>query len=824
MASSPPIARRIRYRHGMAARAAISRSKRRSSGTRGRCCVSSAVCPHAASCARPRATPRSRAGARVNVPLDGVRELPRELFRSVYSLELAQLAALDKGAQARVDDLLLPQAALRGLRPIGPLKEELRAAHQALWRPNRLGKPEAARCQEELEELRREAGEMAKQEQDLRDARVEQASRAARLVELNAERVRLDRVAEDAPVLRDLSELARRRRALGPPVELSALGALPLRDPSELAQECDELTDQARESEARLARAEAALDASERALLAAASDVALARSTAAEARTEAKQAGGRRAAATSLREEARQQLAKVLAREPGAAELEAARNVPLEALRATQAQWAAESARHAASRPPHLPPWALIAVALAGVLAVLALLLEPWLGSLARPLAIGAVAAGALAACAAWLARARRAAPPPPAPLRGWFASLPPSPALLALPSELTRFVDCIGATQANLARATGEELAADGVEAGVRAREARIGELCRRLGLAAEGDAEQCSARLTQALERAQARERQVAQDLAERSAAQKQLDALRPRLERAARHRAAVESVLSAAEPAAPTLELAYARVKQRLEEAEFLRRREAELRRHPRFAALELDERASAEHDPSGTEWSPEATAARERARAACVEELATVNQRLGELTNLLGEDRGSRQARVADRIDELQQRIESLQKGRDRLALLESILERAERHFRDEHQPPVLQRASAYLERVTHGRWRRLDFEEGAGGGLFIAGSGRDEPVRVAPPLSRGTLDQIFLCLRLGLLDHLDEGRERLPLVLDDALLRMDAARRAAVFELLAEISRRRQVFLLTCQEWIAAEAERALKLQRITLPG
>jgi uncharacterized protein YhaN len=90
--------------------------------------------------------------------------------------------------------------------------------------------------------------------------------------------------------------------------------------------------------------------------------------------------------------------------------------------------------------------------------------------------------------------------------------------------------------------------------------------------------------------------------------------------------------------------------------------------------------------------------------------------------------------------------------------------------------------------------------------------------------VAPPLSRGTLDQIHLCLRLGLLDHLDDGRERLPLVLDDALLRMDDQRRPEVYSLLGEISRRRQVFLLTCQEWIAAEAERALALRRITLAG
>jgi uncharacterized protein YhaN len=250
--------------------------------------------------------------------------------------------------------------------------------------------------------------------------------------------------------------------------------------------------------------------------------------------------------------------------------------------------------------------------------------------------------------------------------------------------------------------------------------------------------------------------------------------------------------------------------------------VRRREAELRRDPRFAAFEQDHRLDAARDPTDAPWSPEATAARERERAACAEEIAAANTRLGEIASLLRSDPGGRQARVADRVREAEERLAALRRERDRLALLESILGLAERRFREVHQPPVLQRASRYLERVTRGRWRRIDYEEGAGGGLFVTGGGRDEPVRVEPPISRGTLDQIFLCLRLGLLDHLDEGRERPPLVLDDALLRMDGARRAEVYELLAEISRGRQILLLTCQEWIAAEAEAAMKLSRITL--
>jgi len=72
------------------------------------------------------------------------------------------------------------------------------------------------------------------------------------------------------------------------------------------------------------------------------------------------------------------------------------------------------------------------------------------------------------------------------------------------------------------------------------------------------------------------------------------------------------------------------------------------------------------------------------------------------------------------------------------------------------------------------------------------------------------------------LRLGLLDHLDQRREKLPLILDDALLRMDDARRLEVYRLLAGIAPTRQIFFLTCHANIAAEAESALKAIRVDL--
>jgi len=128
--------------------------------------------------------------------------------------------------------------------------------------------------------------------------------------------------------------------------------------------------------------------------------------------------------------------------------------------------------------------------------------------------------------------------------------------------------------------------------------------------------------------------------------------------------------------------------------------------------------------------------------------------------------------------------------------------------------------VLRRAGDYLRRITDGRYTRLDVDA-ASRTLVVTPAG-GEPRPVAPPLSSGTRDQIFLCLRLGLLDHLDEDRERLPLILDDALLRTDGLRRPEVWELLSHAARRRQIFVLTCQESIAREAEEALKVPRIDL--
>ncbi|MHC4422620.1 MAG: AAA family ATPase, partial [Planctomycetota bacterium] len=61
-----------------------------------------------------------------NRPLPWTSGVPRELFEAVYSLELEQLAALQRKVQVHVDDLLLPERPGFELRPVSDVRQELR--------------------------------------------------------------------------------------------------------------------------------------------------------------------------------------------------------------------------------------------------------------------------------------------------------------------------------------------------------------------------------------------------------------------------------------------------------------------------------------------------------------------------------------------------------------------------------------------------------------------------------------------------------------------------------------------------------------------------
>ena len=78
-----------------------------------------------------------------------------------------------------------------------------------------------------------------------------------------------------------------------------------------------------------------------------------------------------------------------------------------------------------------------------------------------------------------------------------------------------------------------------------------------------------------------------------------------------------------------------------------------------------------------------------------------------------------------------------------------------------------------------------------------------------PLRDGKPLpgrtlSSGTADQMFLALRLALVEAL-EGPEPFPLILDDPFLTFDGVRLERAAALLRELAEKRQIVLVTKDE-------------------
>ena len=132
--------------------------------------------------------------------------------------------------------------------------------------------------------------------------------------------------------------------------------------------------------------------------------------------------------------------------------------------------------------------------------------------------------------------------------------------------------------------------------------------------------------------------------------------------------------------------------------------------------------------------------------------------------------------------------------------------------ADRRFREEHQPDLLLRAGGHLRHLTRGRYDQIRLGDPGDASFYLRGPAASEPRKVGEPLSQGTREQIYLALRLAIIDHLDSGAERLPLFMDEILVNWDAWRRDRAFELLERVAERRQVFLFTCHPAMAMELE------------
>ena len=184
------------------------------------------------------------------------------------------------------------------------------------------------------------------------------------------------------------------------------------------------------------------------------------------------------------------------------------------------------------------------------------------------------------------------------------------------------------------------------------------------------------------------------------------------------------------------------------------------------------------------------------------------------------NLGGMETGAKQFDRSSAIEPAAEAQHQLAKVRDlaeqyaRARLAAAAVARLLERYRRENQGPVLARASELFSMLTLG-----SFE-----GLEVGFDQADEPVLVAlrdgkqleaPALSDGTLDQLYLALRVASLERLVESRGPLPLLLDDVLVHFDDQRAAAALSVLGDLAKKTQVILFTHHRRVVDLATRAI---------
>ena len=155
----------------------------------------------------------------------------------------------------------------------------------------------------------------------------------------------------------------------------------------------------------------------------------------------------------------------------------------------------------------------------------------------------------------------------------------------------------------------------------------------------------------------------------------------------------------------------------------------------------------------------------------------------------------------------RQDELQRQLEARTLELEALNLALEGLEAANNLLRERFSPALNQRATEIFSALTDGSYDRLSLNRDFSA---LAGQGASALPRSALYLSAGTVDQLYLAVRLALCQlTLPDA----PLVLDDALNRFDDQRATLALDYLLSLSRERQILLFTCHSrearWAAA---------------
>jgi uncharacterized protein YhaN len=136
-------------------------------------------------------------------------------------------------------------------------------------------------------------------------------------------------------------------------------------------------------------------------------------------------------------------------------------------------------------------------------------------------------------------------------------------------------------------------------------------------------------------------------------------------------------------------------------------------------------------------------------------------------------------------------------------RSRIALF--ALEKAISRYENTRQPEVIKAAAEIFARITNHAYSMVikpaEINPGKAAELSIQDSSAKR--KTIGEMSRGTKEQLYLAMRLGLIRVYETKLEPMPIIMDDILANFDDNRGPEAIKALIEFSNGRQVIVLTC---------------------
>ncbi|MEA2682005.1 MAG: hypothetical protein QOK05_333 [Chloroflexota bacterium] len=171
-----------------------------------------------------------------------------------------------------------------------------------------------------------------------------------------------------------------------------------------------------------------------------------------------------------------------------------------------------------------------------------------------------------------------------------------------------------------------------------------------------------------------------------------------------------------------------------------------------------------------------------------------------------------------APLEERVADLRARIERIDEFGMAAARAAATLGAAAEEIRRSYAPKLQQYLSRDLNRITGGRYTEAVVSDRFD--VMLRAPETGSMIEMSQ-LSRGTQQQVYLLLRLGLLEIMGTGTETLPMFLDDALALADDRRRTELLNVLE--AEKRQVVYFTAGESTSAMFGRKWKRLEMTAP-